>query len=182
MTHPRILIRDALITILTPVATAASARLFRQRIKPTSESKLPWINIETDGDTADRHTDQYTDRHALSINVRIAAKDQDLVADVLDTISEQVEAVLRINPTLLGTVESFDYKSSNPDYNGAADVEIAELVLNYECIYITEPSLNGDDFLTLDVDFDMASPRNDPQNPATPDGQIDASATITLPQ
>ena len=39
-----------------------------------------------------------------------------------------------------------------------------------------------DDFLTSAVEIDLASPRNDPQDPTEPDGQIDAAVTITLPQ
>lgn len=38
------------------------------------------------------------------------------------------------------------------------------------------------DFNTVETGWDMASPRNNPQTPATPDGQIDALDTIILEQ
>ena len=35
--------------------------------------------------------------------------------------------------------------------------------------------------LTAEIGFDLASPRNDPQIPAQPDGQIDARVSVQLP-
>lgn len=175
-------IRTAVHALLLPIQTAGSATVDKQGVKWSSSMTVPLINVMTDGERVESRIDESTEKRLLTVFVKITATDDEGIADTLDAISDQVEARLSVKPDLGGLVESFDYKSMNPDYMGEASSELAQLVLEYECTYLYTTVLTGDDFLTLDAKIDMSSPRNDPQTPTGPDGQIDASATISLPQ
>lgn len=54
--------------------------------------------------------------------------------------------------------------------------------MQFTVSYYHEPAQNFGDFASAAVQFDMANPRNDPQTATGPDGQVDASTTITLNQ
>lgn len=156
--------------------------LFTARGRPVNERHTPYANIVSGAERSEMHSQQWQDKRTLPVYVRLYTQDGDESPNVLDDLAERVETLLSVDSTLGGIVESFEYRGADPDYESAAQQDLASLVLEYECVYIWEPTVDADDFETAVIEIDMAHPRNDPQDPAEPDGQIDASTTITLPQ
>lgn len=151
------------------------------RVQPTHVSRMPFAAIETGNETSERHSDQYSELRTVRAIVRLYATADEHLDDTLDSLAESVESLLANDQTLGGITESFEYKGADPDVTSAASVEAGTLALEYECRYIWSPTATVNDFTTALVQIDMSSPRNDPPAPTHPDGQIDASARITLP-
>lgn len=178
--HTRRKIRDAVYNLLK--TQPALTRMFEARTKPANEADLPFGNVTTGAETVEDLADQFKELRTLQVSVMLVVRQAAGVADKLDDLAETVEALLGAAQTLGGVCDFFRYKGCEPDYGSAAADEVAMLTMNYECKYTweLEPVLGG--LSTVAVSFDMSGPRNDPQLPAQPDGQIDAAATINLPQ
>lgn len=177
--HTRQKIRDKVKQLLA--AHPGLANCYTGRVQPTSTDKLPFVNIETAGETSERHSDQFSELRTVRVYVRLYASADEHLDDTLDALAETVESLLSLDQTLGGITESFEYKGADPDTASAANVEAGMLSLEYECKYVWSPVPAVDDFGTAIVEIDMSSPRNDPPAPTVPDGQIDAAARITLP-
>lgn len=178
--HARRQIRAAIVQRLS--AAPGLMALFGARTKPAGEEQLPFANVLTAAESAEDLADQWLELRTLHVAIHLAVRQAEGVADALDDLAEQVEILLGADQTLGGVCEFFRYQGCEPDYDSAAHLEAAALVLNYECKYVWAPSPPVDAWHTAGVQFDMAGPRNDPQFPTHPDGQIDAAATITLAQ
>lgn len=178
--HSRKKIRLAMYNMLQahPLLTA----LFSARTKPTDESRVPFANIVTGPEQTEDLSDQWIEKRTVQVYVRLYVVNDASVVDLLDDLAEAVETLLGADQTLGGACSQMRYKGCDPDYDSAAEQEVALLTMNYECTYLWEPSPAGDDLEVVQVSIDMSSPRNEPQIPHTPDGQIDASATINVPQ
>lgn len=177
--HSRQKIRDAVTAKLT--AHTLLTKLFEARTKPAGEESLPSANVISGTETVEDLADQFRELRTLQVSIVLEAKQAAGVVVKLDDLAEQVESLLSTVPTLGGVCEFFRYKGCDPDYDSASAQEAASLTLNYECKYVWEPVPVVNTLTTVQVSVDMAGPRNDPQLPSRPDGQIDASATITLP-
>lgn len=64
---------------------------------------------------------------------------------------------------------------------GTSSIWIMTMTITVQYALTFEPTV-ADSLITVHADFDMASPRNDPQSPTGPDAQIDAADDVTLPQ
>lgn len=177
--HSRIQIRNAVYARLQqhPDLTA----LFEARTKPSGEEKLPFANVTTGSETSEELGD-WGEMRNLQVQVTLYERMEQGVVDRLDELAEKVEAYLGADQRLGGVCDSFRYKGCEPDYTSAAAQEAASLTLNYECKYQWAPDPTVDVFGTVEVSIDMAGPRNEPQLPSHPDGQIDSVDVITLPQ
>ncbi|MCP3653329.1 MAG: hypothetical protein GY734_08260 [Herbaspirillum sp.] len=178
--HIRKQIREKIYQLLEP--HPALVNLFEARTKPLSNRKLPFANVINGAETAEDLSDQWQELRTVMFMVQVYVQDGHDVVDRLDELAAPIEALLAVDQRLGGLTVAFRYKGSDPDYTGAASSEAAMLTMNYEAKYIWEPQPVADDLTVVSVEIDMSSPRNDPPLPATPDGQIDASARITLPQ
>lgn len=177
--HSRRKIRDAVAALLAPHPLLT--RLFEARTKAANEDALPFANVTTGAESVEDLADQFREIRTLPVMVTLVVRKDKGVADQLDDLAEHVENLLGLDPTLGGACEQLRYKGCEPDYTSAASEEAASLTLNYECKYVWEPSPDLDVLQTIEVQFDMAGPRNEPQLPSHPDGQVDAVATIVLP-
>lgn len=176
--HKRREVRD---DIALRLAAVPGITLLKGRVKPIAEDELPAVVVLTGSERAERYLDNFLDLHRLSVQVRIFVRSTDAVLDAVDDIAEQVTAILRQDETLDGLVQCFEYQGVTPDYESAADMEIAVGTMDFEARYFHE--LRGvvvDDLDTVHAAIDMSSPRNDPQEPVEPDGQIDAELLIDL--
>ena len=157
------------------------ANVYTGRVQPTHASKMPFANVETRNESAQRHIDQWREMRTLQVYVHLYTTADEHMDDALDAISLDVENLLFGDQTMGGIVETFEYKGCELDAASAARVEDGALSLEFECRYLWEPAPPTDDLGQIHVDIDMSSPRNDPALPAVPDGQIDATDSITLP-
>lgn len=178
--HTRKKIREAVVEKLQghPLLN----ELFLARTKATGSRRLPFANVITGGETTEDLSDQWQEKRTLQVYVQLYVLNAGSVVDELDDLAEVVEARLGSDLYLGGLCESMRYRGCQPDYESAAELEAALLTMTYEAVYIWQPDPDGDPLEMVHVEIDMSSPRNDPPNPIGPDGQLDASATINLPQ
>lgn len=181
MTHARTIVRNTVTLILQPVTGVT--RKTESRFKPTKQSDLPLLNVVSGEEVKVDDIDSGRERRRVELHVVLYALAEANVEDVLDSLAEQVEALLLADETLGNKVESIVYTGASPDYDSAAAQEIASLALKFDVTYIwTMPEVSADAFTLALVSVDMAGPRNDPQLPAGPDGQIDSVDQVALPQ
>lgn len=178
--HTRQKIRNAVYQKLQ--AHPSLKTLFNTRTKATNEDKLPFGNVVAESESVDDLSDQFQEFRTLQLQVELYVKDSDNVADALDLLAVDVEALLATDQTLGGICSSLRYKGFDADLDSAAEQEAARMTLKYECKYVWAPEPGFGELGTIQVSIDMSGPRNEPQLPSTPDGQIDAVDTITLPQ
>lgn len=103
--HPRKIIRHAIVAALLG-ATAAGDRVQATRLEPYRKSQLPAIGVYTPDEPIDVETSEGSSPRQLrrALTVRIAAAVEaptgalDDVADPMDDIAEQIEAVMAADP------------------------------------------------------------------------------------
>ena len=178
MTYPRQKIRHALRDRLA--ATNIVKKVFAGRAQVTHAKEMPFINVLTGSETCERPIDA-SELRTVQVFIKIYTNAAEGIYDELDSIAYAVESVLEKDSGLSGIVENFEYSGADPDAISASDTENGELTLNYTAQYLREPDPIADDLVLICTDIDMADPRNDPQFPPGPDGQIDASVTIEFP-
>lgn len=177
--HPRQTIINQTITLLTGIAGLPTPKEIDEQ--PAAGSSQPIVRVGWSNETSARSKSEMEDERKLRLEIHLAAPRKPGFQTALNAMAELVEAKLGANPKLNDTADSLEYLGATPDPGEVADVASAEMMLSYEASYIYTPTVTADTFGTLNVQIDMAGPRNDPQLPATPDGQIDASATVILP-
>lgn len=176
--------KAALQTRLLAVA-AFGNRIYVDRERPLEDADLPCAMIRFAGAEASR-----TLIHAISWQAQV---DVEIIVKAAEPTRPDTTAEGYLNSVLtrlytdmkLGNVLADDMNFTGVRTEESAEGErvVRKLILS-----ITGELVDGvydvaaDAFVTARIDIDMASPRNDPQTPADPDGQLDASATITLPQ
>ncbi len=176
-------IKTALQTICGTV-TGLNGKVFVDRDRPYEDSDLPCLEITFEGADPARNADHYLDwaaRFGLAIKVKAAELDRpDTMAE---TLLGAVQAKLYTNLKLSGVLDKeLDFGSIRSEDDANGEKVVRKLTMEIVCAYTEE--LYGqamDDFLEAAVQIDLAGPRNAPQIPAKPDGQIDAAATINLP-
>lgn len=177
--HQRQTIVNKIVALLTGVSGVPTPK--EADDLPATGIAQPIVRVAITGESSTRSKSELEDERKLRLEIRIASPRAAGFQTALNTISELVESKLGANPTLQGTADSCEYVGMSSDFGNVADIDSASLVLSYEATYIYTPTIAADTFITLSLQIDMAGPRNDPQEPAEPDGQIDASATIALP-
>lgn len=114
-------------------------------------------------------------RQATDIDPTVEVTVDTLIDDALTALFTDAAWVKQFEKILTVEVEPvFDEAGARP--TGAATIAIT---VQYTLTY---PPVIADALIDIHADFDMASPRNDPQSPTGPDGQIDATDDIVLPQ
>lgn len=176
--HPRIKIRQAIYDRLKQHEQLNE--LFNARTAFTTEDLMPFCNVMTGSETSESISDYLQEERTLKVDVELYARHEYGIVDCLDELAEVVEHLLAGDAWISHIVKSFRYTGCTPYYDNAEDREAAMLSLNYECQYIWQPEIDAVDLLSVKVGIDMASPRNDPQIPTGPDGQIDAEVDIQL--
>lgn len=174
--HARRAIRARVATVLG--AHPDLANLFVSRGRPAHESQAPFGRVMIGSETSGRAIDRHAEKRSLDLRIQLVVQATTGSDDALDDLAETVEKLMAADPTLNDLAERHDYQGTSFDFDGGANADLAAAELKYSIEYIYEYEPVFDDFITAAVGIDMASPRNDPQTPAEPDGQIDASATI----
>ncbi|MEW6612703.1 MAG: hypothetical protein AB1409_08180 [Pseudomonadota bacterium] len=177
-------IKAALQTLLGTIA-GLNGRVFVDRERPYEAADLPCVEITFEGAEPERKADHYLDwraRIGLAVMVKAAesARPDTTAEGLLGNVLAKLYADLKLGGVL---PEELEFGPIRSEEDAAGEHVVRRLVMEIVCSYTEE--LYGqatDTFLTAAVQIDMAGPRNDPQEPAEPDGQIDAAATIHLPQ
>lgn len=176
MTHQRIDIRNHIVGILSDQDGLSD--LFVSRGRPVSERRVPFCAVVIAGETVTKKVDHISESRRLDVRIVLVVKALAGADEALDALAENVEYALAADWDFDGLIERQEYKSAQFDFEGGAAGDLASAELRYDVEYIYEPSRDFDDLSSVAVGIDMSSPRNDPQVPATPDGQIDARVTV----
>lgn len=153
MAHQRTLIRYAYIAALTG-ATAAGARVYNTRVDPHRKGALPALSVYTLGEES-ADTSSTPRELARAVRVEIAGwasgTDSGEVADALDVIAAQVEAVIDADPYLGGAASDSVLESTTIEIredDGRSSPLIGIVTLTYSVSYYTSPAAPSlDDFI-----------------------------------
>lgn len=179
-----IAIKAALQSRLDDIA-GFGGRVFVDRERVYADGDLPCLEICFESAEPERKADHYLNwRARFSLAVCVKAAETARPDTTAETLLEAVQASLYAWLNLGGLLpEELDFGSVRSEEDASGERVVRKLVMDIVCPYTME--LYGqatDDFLTTAVEIDLASPRNDPQLPTEPDGQIDAAVTFNLPQ
>jgi hypothetical protein len=159
MAHPRKLVRHAVVAMLTN-ATSAVTRVDSARIEPHKKNKLPAISVYTSHDQVDEDASAGNAprerKHDLELQIQGVVDVSDTVADDMDDLAEQIEAVMEGDPYLQGTAGESMLKGTvmqvlEPE--GRSDPTVGVVTLVYGVTYHKSPAAPGglDDFKTVDA-------------------------------
>jgi hypothetical protein len=154
MTHPRELVREAVVTLLTN-ATSAGARVTATRVETLLPSELPSISVYTpservrqdSGDTAPRELtrDVKVDIRAWVLHTAAIPAD-----NAMDAIAEQIETAMDADRYLGGAAGDAVLENTETDVvqQEGVDPLVGVITLTYSVTYRTVPAVGTfDDFL-----------------------------------
>ena len=176
--HQRQVVIDKIVSMLTGMPGSPKPKEEDEKPAPANQ---PVVRVSMVGESSVRSKSEMQDERNMRVEIKLAVPRAAGFHAALNAISAMIENKIGAAPQLENTAESCQYIGMTADMGAVSDIDAASIVLIYEVMYIYTPTTAADAFLTANIKIDMASPRNDPQKPTQPDGQIDASATITLP-
>lgn len=188
MSTQRKLIRHAVRDVLNG-APLLAGRVKASRMYPVAAKNCPVVLVYTERDPATKSND-FMQKRELQLKVVVIVQADVDADDALDDLCEAIEAQIEAHMNAgsgsvgqLGSlVDSAQYVDTILTYQGEdGRAEFAHAEMQFTISYYHEPAQGFDDLGQVNVQIDMASPRNDPPAPHTPDGQVDARAAIILP-
>lgn len=162
MANLRSEIREKVTELLTGV-TAAGARVYPTRTRPVWNGQLPAIAIYTETEEAEVY-DEAPRRYkrTLTLAIELYASDKDNCDDVLDALSNQVEALMDGADTLgLEGVNDVVYAGAEMSVVGEGKALTGGAKLTYLVEYFTEAGAvipDADRLDTVKADWDAVSP------------------------
>lgn len=129
-------IRDDVVTALTGLSTTGS-NVFRSRVYPIAEAKLPGICIYTATDDAEYGTltPPRTVMHTLTLTVEAYVKANTNYDETLDTIQDEVETALYADLTRGGFAKDTRITSFTANFSDEGDQPIAYGEITVEIDY-----------------------------------------------
>lgn len=159
-------------------------RIFVDRARPYEDPDLPCLEITFDGADPERKIEHYIHwRARIGLSVQVKAAETERPDTTAEALLGDVQASLYADPSLDGVLpDELEFGSITADEDAGGDRVVRRLKMEVIALYNEELyPVALTDFGSAAINIDMASPRNDPQTPATPDGQIDAAVIVTLP-
>ena len=160
-------------------------RVYVERDRQLSESELPCVDVrfvDAEADSSASWQTEWTGR--FTVTVKVCAIEPHAPALKAARLSRIVRDLLCSDTSLGGLLTRplrIDAMHAEKDSEG--EVIVRAVVIDISAYWV-EPSLVDpgelSDLVTVHVEIDMASPRNDPPLPTRPDGQIDAQVTIHM--
>lgn len=160
MAHPRKLIRQAVVALLTD-ATDAGARVKGTRVEPQKKSQHPALSVYTLSEQVDQDSTETAPRELKrDVKVEIAGwvihTDALPVDDAMDDLAEQIEAAMDGDRYLNGTAGESVLVGTEMqvlEADGHSDPLVGIVTLTYSVTYRTSPAAPAglDDFLSVDA-------------------------------
>jgi len=138
MAHARKAIRDDIITAVTGLTTTGS-NVFRNRVYPIADGKLPGVLIFTESEEIEPSTitPPRTQMRRLSVAVEAFVKGVSNYDDTLDTICEEIEEALAADLTRGGNAKDTRIVSFESEFSGEGDQPVAVGRMTVEVVYAT---------------------------------------------
>lgn len=180
-------VRHALVDLLSSIVQLET-RVHRSRSVPVNaddEGALPCLLVYTDREASEA-IDDFTKQRSVSLRVVVIVRAENEADGLLDDLCEAVEQQIERafngefeeEPSIVGLVDSCDFVDTSLTYVGdEGRAELVHAVMTFNVGFTRTLSQNFPDLNRVAVQFDMASPRNDPQIDR-PDGQTDASLLV----
>jgi len=136
MSHVRKQIRDALATQLTGLATTGS-RVFKTRLYPIGEAKLPAILIYANSESASMLSigQPRLNQRTLDLSVECVAKATSSIEDTLDQMALEVEEAIYTDVTLGGLTKDVVLSTTEIEISAEGDQPVGGIRLNYLATY-----------------------------------------------
>lgn len=138
MAHVRKQIRDNIVTTLTGLATTGS-NVYRTRVYPIEEGKLPALLIYADSEVAQiaTITPPRTQMRVLTVRVEAFVKGVSNYDNLLDTIAEEVEEALAVDVTRNSLAKDTRVTGFEAEFSGEGDQPVATGSFTIEVDYAT---------------------------------------------
>lgn len=122
MAHVRKQIRDNIETTLTGLS-ATGSNVYRSRVYPIADDKLPGILIYTDAEEVETVsiTPPRTQMRALTVRVEVFVKALSNFDDEIDTIAEEIEAAIAADVTRGGLAKDTTITGFESEFSGDGD-------------------------------------------------------------
>lgn len=139
MAHVRKTIRDNIVTTLTGLTTTGS-NIYRTRVYPLAEAKLPGLAIYTRDESIEYSGmgRPRTQIRRLSVAIEIYVKGVSNYDDTLDTICVEVEEALATDITRGGNAKDTNVLTMDAEFSGDGDQPVARATLTVEVFYNTK--------------------------------------------
>jgi hypothetical protein len=139
MAHVRKSIRDNIVTTLNGLTTTGS-NIYRTRVYPLAESKLPGLAIYTRDETTGYDTIGLprTQIRNLTVAVEIYVKGTSNYDDTLDIICTEIEEALYTDLTRGGNAKDTNIISMDAEFSGEGDQPVARATLTLAITYATK--------------------------------------------
>ncbi len=136
MSHLRQLIRNNVVTTLTGLTTTAG-RIYRSRIHPLEQSKLPGLCIFTRSESTEYVTISPPRRQqrTLTLAVEIYAAGTSNLDNTLDTICKEVEEALYTDLTRGGYAKDTQVIAFEADFDGSGEQPVGVGLLTVQILY-----------------------------------------------
>ncbi|OUW83685.1 MAG: hypothetical protein CBD78_00025 [Candidatus Thioglobus sp. TMED218] len=141
MTHVRKQIRDNVVTTLTGLSTTGT-NVFRSRVYPIAENKLPGILIFTDSEEIEFGTigSDRSQIRSLTISVQGYVKSASNYDDTLDQICVEVEEALHNDITRGGLAKDTQVINFDAEFTDDGDQPVVVGTLETLVTYVTNES------------------------------------------
>jgi hypothetical protein len=141
MPHARELIRDAVVTACTGLATTG-ARVYRSRVYPLSQALLPALLVFVTSEEAEPETMGLPQQIIRMARVVVegyarASADYD---ETLDDIAAEVETAIGADPTLGGRARLAQIESTEIEFAGDGDQPVGVIRMTFRVEYRTAES------------------------------------------
>lgn len=138
MAHVRKQIRDHVAVTVTGLTTTG-ANVYKTRVYPLADSKLPGLAIFTDSEEIELSTisPPRTQMRTLTVRIEAFVKGVSNFDDQLDTISEEVEEALAADITRGGLAQDTRVTGFEADFSGEGDQPVAVGRFNVLVDYVT---------------------------------------------
>jgi len=138
MAHVRKQIRDNIVTTLTGLTTTGS-NVYRTRVYPIEEGKLPALLIYADSEVAQiaTITPPRTQMRVLTVRVEAFVKGVSNYDNLLDTIAEEVEEALAVDVTRNSLAKDTRVTGFEAEFSGEGDQPVATGSFTIEVDYAT---------------------------------------------
>lgn len=135
MSHVRKQIRDAIVTAITGLATTG-ARVYKTRIYPLEQGKLPGICVYTKSEDIAPVT--LTKPRTVQRTLEVMLEAYSLAGDDgLDQICVEVEEAIYANSALRALVKDVYFTGFEADFSGDGEKPVATGRLTVACEYMT---------------------------------------------
>jgi hypothetical protein len=138
MSHVRKQIRDRIATILTSGVTLVSSRVYKTRVYPLSQAKLPAVTVYVGSESSGLMTiGVKTLMRDLEVSIDVYENANASLDDNLDAIAVQIEETIGADFTLNGLAKQSVLTSTSIDFSGETEQPVGIARLTFTIRYIT---------------------------------------------